>query len=106
MGGGARAHVPGVQITRFEDRGAMKLSANPDVAHIRFQTYRLLESRFQPDKGRLVRFELFNIAAVGDYFITNAFLYSSCGFYRGSIFHVFTNTCIENPSVYSVFFRH
>ena len=86
--------------------GWPQCQANPDVAHIRFQTYRLLESRFQPDKGRLVRFELFNIAAVCVINNPADFLYSSCGFYRGSIFHVFTNTCIENPSVYSVFFRH
>jgi len=65
------------------------------VAHIRFQTYRLLGSRFQPDKGRLVRFELLNIAAVCLFKRTTAFLYSSCGFYRGSIFHVFTPTCIS-----------
>ncbi len=74
-------------------------TANPDVAHIRFQTYRLLGSRFQSDKGRLVRLELFNIAAVCVINKPADFLYSSYRFYRGSIFHVFTPMCISKINI-------
>jgi len=80
-----------------------KSLVDPDVAHIRFQTYRLLESRFQPDKGRLVRFELFDNAAVCLYKRTADFLYTSCGFYEVR-FSMFLHLHVSKIHLFTVFF--
>ena len=57
----------------------MEPEANPEVAHIRFVTSRLLEAGLKPDKGHLVPFALNKTIPFGDINITKVLWSSGLG---------------------------